>query len=783
MVPLVQMHRQLRGGGFSILSSVVVGLLLCSWVGSAAYADVVVTRIISTSDGASQPVKPVYVTSPPDDPSRLFLVERGEGTTARIWIWNPQTDTVNNAPFLTLGGLKTGGVDQSQGLLGMAFHPDYVSNGKFYLHYTVPGGLPHTCGNSLDIQKVVEYQTLNADQADSASARTLFSYEQPFESHNAGWLDFSPVDGYLYIPIGDGGQGGDPCNYAQTFDADRPLLGKLLRIDVDGTNKGQYGVPLTNPFYTGVGDQNPLDDEAWAIGLRNPWRGSFDRKTGDLYIADVGELNLEEVNFQPANSTGGENYGWRVKEGTTCFDNSQFGGNPPCNDASLVDPIYEYSHDYSNPNNLGGVSITGGYVYRGPIDSLQGNYFFADYVFSRIWSLMYDGTTASNFVNRTTTLNPTGYALDYISSFGEDALGNLYITDFLNGEVFKVIDDSVEDHYWSSTTSLNFWDSASNWTSTQTPQANWIANVWNTSNSSGQTVLALGPSSHSSSIVDELNIFGISGPMTVLVQSGAGLVANHIRVGYGGQMKLSGFLGSLETSILSLEEGSLTGDGVFSGMLTNAGTVAPGNPTGVLTIAGDYTQDRLGVLEIELGGLTAGTDYDQLVITGQADLNGTLSVSSVNTFVPALGNRFQLLTAANISGTFAVEDFSAASLPPALQWVLDDSDPAILALEVLATQPGDFTGDGQVDPADFAILAENWLLAGNPATGDANGDGQVDPSDFAILAGNWLVGIVAVSASSQPLPEPASLALAFLATLAATPMVLRSRSRPFKPSS
>lgn len=235
-------------------------------------------------------------------------------------------------------------------------------------------------------------------------------------------LAFGPNDGYLYIGMGDGGSGGDPQNRAQN---DGELLGKMLRIDVDGGLP--YGIPPDNPF---VEPGLPLD-EIWAKGLRNPWRYSFDRLTGDLYIGDVGQNLYEEIDFQPASSTGGENYGWRLMEGNHCY-------NPPsnCDPGGLIYPIYEYTHGGS-PFRC---SITGGYVYRGnAIPDLQGTYFFGDYCSGQIWSFRYDGSSVTEFTERTSQLAPGGgMSIDEISSFGEDAEGNIYIVD-LGGEVFKVI--------------------------------------------------------------------------------------------------------------------------------------------------------------------------------------------------------------------------------------------------------------------------------------------------------------------------------------------------------
>lgn len=360
---------------------------------------------LTTIRVASGLSSPVFATSPSDDFQRLFIIER----PGRIKIlFNGQ---ILPTPFLDIvGRVQSGG---ERGLLGLAFHPDYNNNGYFYLNYT------NTSGNTVVSRFEV---TTNPDSADSSSEVVLLTISQPYSNHNGGMIAFGPNDDYLYIGMGDGGSGGDPQNRAQS---DSVLLGKMLRIDVDGGSP--YGIPPDNPF---VGPGDPLD-EIWAKGLRNPWRFSFDRLTGDLYIGDVGQNAWEEIDFQSASSSGGENYGWRLMEGDHCY-------NPPnnCDPGGLTYPIYEYSHSGS-PYKC---SITGGYVYRGNvIPDLQGTYFFADYCSDQIWSFSYDGNNIAEFTDRTVELAPdSGYAINNISSFGEDGSGELYVVD-LGGEVFKII--------------------------------------------------------------------------------------------------------------------------------------------------------------------------------------------------------------------------------------------------------------------------------------------------------------------------------------------------------
>ncbi len=362
---------------------------------------------------ASDLNRPVGVAWPDDGTNRLFVIEQHTG---RIRIVDLNTGSMLPAPFLSLGGLASG---NEQGLLGLAFDPLHANNGLFYINVTVAGG-------TTEIRRYRVSRT-SWDIADPDSGVVLLSIAQPFSNHNGGWIAFGP-DGYLYISTGDGGSGFDPGNRAQNLDA---LLGKLLRIDVRATDgpTGQYGIPPDNPF-VGVPGARP---EIWAYGLRNAWRCSFDRLTGDLYIADVGQNQIEEINFQPASSSGGENYGWRIMEGTRCSDDSRAGGNPPCDDPSLVPPIYEYTHAV-------GVSVTGGYVYRGhKLGGLQGTYFFGDYGSARVWSFRYDGATLTEFAERTAELNPGLANVGFLSSFGEGPDGELYLLDLLGGTLLRMV--------------------------------------------------------------------------------------------------------------------------------------------------------------------------------------------------------------------------------------------------------------------------------------------------------------------------------------------------------
>jgi glucose/arabinose dehydrogenase len=347
---------------------------------------------------------PVRLVAPLGD-DRLFVVQQNGLIIVTDRSGEPRRVFLDVSDLTIAGG--------ERGLLGLAFAPDYATSGRFYIDYTDASG---------DTQ-IARYHVSgdDPDAADPASAEILLSVDQPYSNHNGGHLEFGP-DGMLYVGLGDGGSAGDPQNRAQN---DALLLGKLLRIDVSG-DVG-YAIPTGNPF---VGA--PPRDEIWAKGLRNPWCFSFDRLTGDLYIADVGQSALEEVDVQPAGSGGGENYGWRLMEGTACY-------NPAsgCNDGSLVLPVFEYAHSGAPPS---GCSISGGYVYRGAaLPELGGQYFFADYCSNQIWSFVWSPTAGATQLREwTSELLPDG-GFGNIAAFGRDGRGELYVLDHGNGRVYRIV--------------------------------------------------------------------------------------------------------------------------------------------------------------------------------------------------------------------------------------------------------------------------------------------------------------------------------------------------------
>lgn len=341
--------------------------------------------------------RPTFVTNAGDGSGRLFVVEK-PGLITII-----KDGKKLGTPFLDLTSVVRSSGNE-QGMLGLAFHPQFEQNGRFFVAYTAKNA----------DNTVAEYhvKTTGSDVADPGSGKTLFAVPDKYPNHNGGMLAFGP-DGYLYISMGDGGSGGDPDGNGQNLGT---LLGKLLRLDVDSGDP--YGIPPTNPFAKIAGARS----EIWSYGLRNPWRFSFDRETGDIWIGDVGQNRYEEIDFQAAADKGGANYGWNIMEGLHCFQPES-----GCNQDGLVKPVFEYSHD------SGGCSVTGGYVYRGAgIPSLRGAYLFTDYCRATLWATHQD--TGGTF-----TTTEIGELPEGVSAFGEDEAGELYITVDQAGTVNRII--------------------------------------------------------------------------------------------------------------------------------------------------------------------------------------------------------------------------------------------------------------------------------------------------------------------------------------------------------
>jgi glucose/arabinose dehydrogenase len=363
--------------------------------------------------------RPVAITHAGDQSGRVFVVEQ-RGTIRIV-----QEGQLNPEPFLDLSAqVQCCG---EEGLLGLAFPPNYTEKGHFYIYYTRQDG-----NNQVSRYRV----SPDPDIADpNSEEEILFLHHPTYANHNGGKLAFGP-DGYLYIGTGDGGGAGDPQNNAQNLAS---LMGKILRIDAEGahlaiknlsnplffpllsggtgSSEGAYAIPSDNPFL----NDPQARPEIWAFGLRNPWRFSFDAETGDLYIADVGQQAMEEINFQPASSSGGENYGWNILEGNLCFSPSNACTPPP----HYSPPVSVYEHSQ-------GCSVTGGEVYRGTTyPLLEGIYLYGDYCSGRIWGLVQDGS-----VWQSRELLDTSYR---ISTFGSDEMGDLYLADLNNGTIYRII--------------------------------------------------------------------------------------------------------------------------------------------------------------------------------------------------------------------------------------------------------------------------------------------------------------------------------------------------------
>lgn len=335
---------------------------------------------------------PVDFTLANDGSNRLFVVEQ----RGVIQTFENNANAETKSVFLDLMGRVSSGGEM--GLLGLAFHPDFKNNGLFFVNYT---------RNSPRRQTVISRFKANDQTADPSSEAILLTFDQPYTNHKGGQISFGG-DGFLYIATGDGGSSGDPQNYAQNRAS---LLGKMLRIDVNTTNKGNYGIPKDNPY---TANTQGFSEEIYAFGLRNPWRFSFDSVTKDLWTGDVGQNKVEEIDI----ITKGGNYGWKVKEGNDCYSGD-------CSRADLIAPVWSYI------NGAEGRSVTGGVVYRGKkFADLVGKYFCGDYISGKIWALTYDG--------KTVTKNEVIANVGAVSAFGQDTNGELYMLNYGSGKIYTL---------------------------------------------------------------------------------------------------------------------------------------------------------------------------------------------------------------------------------------------------------------------------------------------------------------------------------------------------------
>lgn len=363
---------------------------------------------IATKPVAKGFERPVWAGVPEGIEGKLWVMEQA----GRVWIVDLETGARSKQPFLDINSLVSRKGNE-EGLLGLAFAKDFKTTGRYYVNYT----------DKEKQTRIVRYVSKDQETTDLSTADELLVYPSEFENHNGGWIGFGP-DGYLYIANGDGGSGNDPKQRAQDLSS---MLGKILRIDVS-PEKG-YKVPSDNPF-AGDGKAKP---EIYSYGVRNPWRNSFDRETGDFWIADVGQNVWEEVNYVPKGKGKGANFGWRLREGAVETPTKGVGGEAP---GGALEPIYVYKHGGGEDQ---GMSITGGYVYRGSsVPELKGRYVFADYQNPRIWSFKQEGGKTADFKDHTKALQPQGGRINLISSFAEDNSGELFLLDH-TGTIYQII--------------------------------------------------------------------------------------------------------------------------------------------------------------------------------------------------------------------------------------------------------------------------------------------------------------------------------------------------------
>jgi glucose/arabinose dehydrogenase len=367
---------------------------------------------LKLTEVASGLKRPLYGKAAPGQPERLYLLEKA-GVIKLLELGGPRV-RLRETPFLDIS--KKVSIVSERGLLGLDFDAEYAKNGIFYIHYSNLKGDTVVARMQVDAKDPL--------RANPKSEEILLQVPQPFANHDGGELIFGP-DGMLYLGLGDGGAAADTKNAGQDR---KSMLGKILRIDVAGGPGSPYRIPADNPF---VGDDS-FAPEVWAWGLRNPWRFSFDRETGDLWIGDVGQNKWEEVNFAPASSKGGENYGWRLREAAHPFNTED-----PAATVPLIDPI----HEYRQGGPLNARSVTGGYVYRGQkIPDLQGWYLFADYVSGQIWGLKQEAGEQTAHVDLTEMLagaNDRG-AVPGLASFAEGSHGELFVISLAAGTVHRI---------------------------------------------------------------------------------------------------------------------------------------------------------------------------------------------------------------------------------------------------------------------------------------------------------------------------------------------------------
>ena len=721
----------------------------------------------------------VFATSPPGDASRLFITEKATG---EIKILDLETQEILPEPFLDVPNLAT---QSEAGLLGLAFHPDYAENGKFYVYASQNGGSRDHRSQIFEYSVDGDPATSNAALADSQ--KSIMRFDQPFGNHNGGWIGFDPTSAgtdrnLLYISTGDGGSGGDPENNSQ--DITENLLGKILRVDVSSDDFADdeiqnYSIPSSNPF---LGEDG--DDEIFAYGLRNPWRSSFDRQTGDLWIADVGQGEREEIDLIAAGSEGGQNFGWRVMEGNDCFraGNSR-DNNLACDDPSFTPPIYEYTHGVGE---FQGRSVTGGYVYRGPVKEFQGHYVFADFVSNNVWSM---NPHTLEVTNQNFALEPEVGALSSIASFAEDGAGNLYVVNL--GSIYR-IDSTSRDAIWVGDDATSgdagdgvTWGDANNWVRDGNVDAPFVAGDHLVLQSGSldsplrQRVSAITFTSDANlTIADRMEV--VSG--NIFVESGiARILGDESHLTADGDTEGIQKLGAgwLETD----QAGRFTIlDGVATFLRGGDDLDVNVKELGTLRQFGDDEEFALANLVVDGGSveLNASAPTNEatlrqnavLSVSGDLELSGNLTAHLPMDYQLPGAGQFENLPLI-VHSDDRVGDFEAFFVGDSQAGHQGDGEflrfvwtneanvagalDEVLVLQAYQALPGDADGDGEVGFLDFLQLANAFGGEGGWVAGEFTGDGTVGFEDFLELANNF--GQRATDVVVSPVPEPDSLLL------------------------
>jgi Glucose / Sorbosone dehydrogenase/PEP-CTERM motif len=721
---------------------------------------------------------PMFGTHVPGDANRLFVGRTWEG---RISILDLTTRTVLPTDFLYIADLLPNPRTSEQGLLGIAFDPNYATNGYFYIHYTATD-------NSV---KVVRYNVqgdpATSNIADPNSAHTILHVPKGNVTwHNSGWIDFGPNDGYFYMTLGD------PSNFAQSTDN---LHGKIMRVDVHGEDaypddpSRNFAIPPSNPFVNKDGL-----DEIWAWGLRNPFRADFDNLTGDLWINDVGQDTREEVNFQPADSPGGENYGWPRREGSITGPPGH--GAPPS--PAYVEPVYDYPHNGPDPLYRGNVIAAGGF-YRGPVDAIWGFYFFSDNGSRNIWKLDPDAVDRrASVMNVNHLFVPNAGFLNRVPAFGEDAAGNMYFMDYDAAgasEIFRFATASKDIVWNGNDTSAGVagngtgWGDANNWTRGGVTDAAFVAqdNVVFAAGSS-QPIVDLGADrtvaamtfqapfrlqNHALKVLSG-NVFVESGVTAVIDANLSAENANQsLRKMGTGTLIVNGDAGQI-----AVKEGTLGGSGTLDHLTVREGaTVAPGASIGILTVENSFTMHAGSTLRIELDGNDNSNpldpEYDQVVVGGTFKANGTLEVvlfDNGNVFAPDDGDTFAVVsTEESIIGQFS--DIELPTLAGGLAWEIDPTDGTSFLISATSMLRSDFNDDGVVDAADYVVWRTQAGQGGIDLAADGTGsngmpDGQVNDLDYNFWKANFGTSVAASNAQFlRSVPEPSGLLLSCLGAL------------------